>query len=319
MKEFLIGKEASNQRADKFVRKFLSDAPLSFIYKVFRKKDVKVNHHWIPAEYILQEGDVLQIYITEEQLQSFQKSAPITPKPFPYPIIYEDENILIVQKPKGILVHGDETEKRKTLTNDVLNYLYGKGEYDPRKQVGFTPAPAHRLDRNTSGLVIFGKNIPTLQTLYDVFKNHEEMDKKYYALVVGTVTKDGDIRLPLSKNEKTGLVRVDSNGKSAWTEYHVVKKWKEYTLLSISLHTGRTHQIRVHLSAIGHPIVGDSKYGNFAVNKSFAEKYHYENQFLHAYSISFFDMPEPLNYLSGKEFHATLPKKEKEILEALSC
>ncbi|MCF0117197.1 MAG: RluA family pseudouridine synthase, partial [Bacilli bacterium] len=180
MVEVKVSLKEENQRIDKYVRKFLNEAPLSFIYKLFRKKDVKVNGHWVKENYIIQENDLVQIYVKDEQLVEFNKPRELEKANLKYQIVYEDENILIVNKPRGLLVHGDSSEKRLTLSNEVLNYLYFKGEYNPRDDHGFVPGPAHRLDRNTSGLVVFGKNLPALQSLEELFKDKQEIDKVYH-------------------------------------------------------------------------------------------------------------------------------------------
>ena len=176
LKQKITYKDA-NQRIDKYVKKYFSNAPLSFIYKLFRKKDVKINNHWVKENYILKENDEISIYVTSSQMEDFIVNQELKKKEFPYQIVYEDKNVLIVNKPRGILVHGDINEKEKTLTNDVLNYLYLKDEYNPRIDIGFTPGTAHRLDRNTAGLVIFGKNITALQILQDLFKDKKENEK----------------------------------------------------------------------------------------------------------------------------------------------
>ena len=320
MKEIVISKENAGQRVDKFVRKFLNDAPLSLLYKTFRKKDVKVNGHWVDIQYILKENDCLRIYLSDEIIAEYSHPKVVETLPFTHPILYEDENILAVLKPSGLLVHGDETEKRITLANQVLSYLMQKGEYQPTIQHGFIPAPAHRLDRNTSGIVLFGKNLPSLQALFDLFKTKDQITKKYIALVVGNVEKDGEIKAPLIKDEKEGKVRIGSlkeGAKEAYTKYHVLKKYKNYTLLEIEIRTGRTHQIRVHMASIGHPVAGDPKYGHFKQNREFKEKYHYDSQFLHAYSITFHKIEGPLSYLSYRTIEAPLCEKEEKILQHL--
>lgn len=310
----------SNQRVDKYVRKLLNDAPLSFIYKVFRKKDVKIDGKWVDIDYILKPGDHIRIYVTDDQVAEFNKPKEYTNFKFTHEIIYEDQNILIVNKPKGLLVHGDEGEKKNTLANQVISYLIGKGEYNPRIDKGFTPAPAHRLDRNTSGLVVFGKNLPALQILLDLFKDKEQIEKHYYALVVGNVQNKGEVNAPLLKDEKTGVVKVASlkdGAKSALTQYEVVRRFKGYSLLDVNLITGRTHQIRVHMSYIGYPLVGDTKYGDFKVNKIFKDKYRYDSQFLHAYYLKFKNIPGILGYLSGKSFSSEMGERENDILRNL--
>ncbi len=311
----------SNQRIDKYIRKYLNEAPLSFIYKLFRKKDVKVNSHWVKQDYIIKENDVITIYVTDDQLKDFSKPKELKKTQLKYEIIYEDENILIINKPRGLLVHGDKNEKRLTLSNEVLNYLYFKNEYNPHLNHGFVPGPAHRLDRNTSGIVVFGKNLSSLQELEELFKNKDQIKKVYQCLVVGKVTSSQEINLPLIKDSNTRIVKVGkiSNGaKNALTIISPYKVYSEFSLINAELITGRTHQIRVHLSSIGHPIVGDSKYGDFAINKQFKEKYNFENQFLHAYLLEFLKLKGHLSYLSGRKFFASMPQEEIDILDKLS-
>ena len=306
----------SNQRVDKYVKKYLNEAPLSFIYKLFRKKDVKINKHWVKENYILQEGDELSIYVTDQQLEEFNKPKEIKKVNLNHPIVYEDDNILIIDKPRGLLVHGDENEKVVTLANEVINYLYFKGEYNPNDK-GFTPSPAHRLDRNTSGLVVFAKNLVSLQELEELFKNKDNISKEYLALVKGKVDHKLEIDSPLLKDEKTGTVRISKYGKSALTYVEKVKFYGDFTLVKVQILTGRTHQIRVHLSSLGYPIVGDSKYGNFKLNKMFKDLYGFENQFLHAYKLTFKNIDGHLSYLSNKSFTSKLPEKEEKLLKQL--
>ena len=318
MKKIVISSKEANQRIDKYVKKFLNEAPLSFIYKLFRKKDVKINGHWVKENYILNEGEELSIYVTDAQIEEFNKPKEIEKVSLNHEIVYEDENILIVNKPRGLLVHGDEGEKKLTLSNEVINYLYFKGEYDPKNDHGFTPGPAHRLDRNTSGLVVFGKNLVSLQELEDLFKEKEEISKDYKALVVGKFEGERHISAPLLKDEKTGLVRISKSGKNAETIVKFAGKYGDFTLVNVQILTGRTHQIRDHLASIGNPVVGDSKYGDFKVNKEIKEKYKFENQFLTAYKLSFKEIKGHLSYLSGKSFEVKLPQEEEKLLSKLS-
>ena len=319
MKEIIIKKEVANQRVDKFVRKYLNDAPLSFIYKLFRKKDVKINKHWVKEDYIIQEGELLQIYVTDEQLEEFNKPKKIENIKADISIVYEDKNILIVNKPKGLLIHGDESEKRITLTNKVLSYLHQKGEYTGKVE-DFVPGPVHRLDRNTSGLVIYAKNLFSSQILMNELKTHENIEKYYLALVDGEINEGGTINAPLQKNSDSGLVKVGSlktGAKEAITKYMPLYNSNKYTLVKVQLITGRTHQIRVHFSYINHPLLGDGKYGNFEKNKVFNRLFGYNNQFLHAYELHFNNMPGELKYLSNRTFKAPLPKLEKKILSTI--
>lgn len=307
----------AHQRVDKYLRKYLSQAPLSFIYKLFRKKDVKINGHWVKENYVLNEGEELVVYVTDEQLEEFNQPRKVEKVSLNHPIIYEDENILVINKPRGLLVHGDKDEQRVTLANEVLNYLYFKGEYDPKENQAFRPAPAHRLDRNTSGLVLFAKNLESLQILEDLFKDKEEIDKIYLALVKGHLDEVMMIDAPLLKDEKTGLVKISKQGKSALTRVEPYKYYDDLSLVKVQIFTGRTHQIRVHLASKGFPVVGDSKYGDFQLNKEFKDLYKFDNQFLHAYQIRFKNIKGKLSYLSNKTLTAPLPKKEEEILAKL--
>jgi 23S rRNA pseudouridine955/2504/2580 synthase len=319
MIEIAIDKLTSGQKAEKFVRKYLSEAPLGYIYKAFRKKDIKVNGHWIHKDYVLREGEILRIYVTPQQLEDFKKPREATKRPFPFPILYEDANVLIVDKPSGILVYGDATEKRNTLAKKVLDYLYFKGEFDPENPA-FVPSPAHRLDRNTSGIVVFGKTAQGLSALTDLFKDRKELEKGYTALVIGKLTGEGEVSAPLRKNEESGLVSicpVEQGGKSALTKYKVIENFAFASLVELVLVTGRTHQIRVHMASIKHPLVGDGKYGDFEANKLYKTKFGYDHQFLHASRISFGKLSGVLASLSGKTFVSPLPEEEAAIIASL--
>lgn len=322
MKEFLITKENANQRADKFIKKYLNEAPLSFIYKTFRKKDIKVNNKWIKENYILKEGDVLKVYISDEKIAEFNKPIDISEikTKANLDIVYEDENILIINKRKGILIHGDINEKRRTLSNEVLTYLYQKGEFKNDGK-SFIPSPVHRLDRNTSGLVIFAKNLFSSQAMLELLKDHENILKTYLVLSFNKAKQEeGMIDLPLIKDEKNGFVKVgsiDSGAKSAKTLFKVIDENESYTLFKASLITGRTHQLRVHFASICCPIVGDEKYGDFSKNKAFEKEFNYRTQFLIAYKISFKEVTGELSYLSNKTFKANISEKELKILKEL--
>lgn len=318
MKEITITKVNHGQRADKFLRKYLSDAPLSFIYKLFRIKDIKVNGKRINKEYILQENDLMQIYVTDKQLEEFNKPRLVVKTNIDLDIIYEDDNIIIINKPSGILVHGDINEKRITLTNIVLNYLKEKDEFNENNT--FVPSPCHRLDRNTSGLIVFAKNIEALHILEELFKTKENIKKKYITLVDGLLYGSNKIDAPLYKDEEKNMVyvrNIKNGGKNALTLYEVKETFDNCTLLNVDLITGRTHQIRVHMAHIGHPIIGDGKYGNININRKFEGKYHYHHQFLHAETLTFINVTGILSYLSDQSFIAPLPEKENKILKII--
>ena len=305
MREFVINNSENGLTLEKYIFKVLKTAPMSFIYKLFRKKDIKVNGYHQDKKYRLATDDVVAIYITDQQFDEFLKEKELQPNTkIKDWIVYEDDNVLFVNKPKGLLVQKSNPHD-ESLDEYVIEYLMATNQYDPNKEKGFVPGPAHRLDRNTSGLVVFGKNHDSLALLFDLFKNHDLINKHYLALVVGQVEKDKDlIDAPLKKDEENNTVKVAKNGKTAKTVYKLLKKYNDYSLLDVTLLTGRTHQIRVHMAYIKHPIVGDNKYGDFEANRIFKQKYAFSSQFLHAYKIGFGDLPMPLTNLSRKEFVA---------------
>lgn len=321
MKQITITAQNANQRADKFIRKWLKEAPLSFIYRVFRKKDVKVNGKRITIQYILQPGDIMEVYVTDKQLLDFTVHRRYQKKPLNLPILYEDDHCMLIHKPKGLLVQGEDDTRQHTLTEMVIEHLYFHDLFNPDAP-GFTPAPGHRLDRNTSGLVLYGKTIEGLQSLHRLFKEREDLNKQYLALVVGKLTGKGKIDLPLIKDETNKMVYVAHppiKGLSAITEYEVIAHYGDFTLVKIQLITGRTHQIRVHMQAINHPVAGDRKYGDFHANRWLKDQFRYEHQFLHASELSFSKLEGVLSGLSGKTFTLKLDAQEEELLIKLKA
>ena len=313
MRKLIVKKAEQGQRIDKYIRKYLNNAPLSFIYKLFRKKDIKVNNKRVDINYIISENDEICIYANEDTLNEFNTKKIVINSHNKLDIIYEDNNLLIINKDPGVLVHeGEENIKVNTLNNDILSYLKSKGEYDESDL--FTPSCVHRLDRNTSGLIIAAKNLETSKELLELFKDKENLTKEYIALVKGKTDKKGTIDAPLLKNEKDKFVKVDKNGLTALTEYTTLFSNSKYSLLKVKILTGRTHQIRVHTNYIGHPIINDDKYGDFSLNKEFSQKYKYKYQLLHSYQMSFNNIKGALSYLNNKTFTAPLKENQKVIL-----
>ena len=223
-------------------------------------------------------------------------------------IIYEDENLVVINKPRGLLLQQDGDTSHLSLDNLVSKYL------------NKIAMPVHRLDKDTSGICVFAKNKRAADEMSKVFNDHSQIEKHYLTLAAGNITEDGVVDAPLRKSferKKMVVAPIKSGAKPAITKYHPLKIFKDYTLLDVELLTGRTHQIRAHMSYIRHHVVGDTKYGDYKVNNIFKREFGFENQFLHAYKIKFLDIKGSLNYLKIKEFSCNLPPELEEKLKKL--
>lgn len=318
MVKITVEKNEDNQRLDRFLRKYMKSAPLSLIYKLIRK-DVKVNGKRAREDYVLAGGDEIVIYMSPEELDGYRVRKEAVRSRRQFKITYEDENILAAEKPFGLLTHGDRTEKKNHLANQVLSYLMEKGEYDPRTERTFTPAPANRLDRNTTGLVLFGKNGEALRELNRMIREKGYVSKYYITIAKGNVRGPLILRDRMEKDSAANIVRVkdegEEGGKLMETIARPLANVPGYTLLEVELITGRTHQIRAHLAKAGHPIIGDAKYGNPQVNRMIEKKYGLSTQFLHAYRLYFESGSGILGYLAGTEIRSELPENLKKIKE----
>lgn len=303
MKEFIINSNDAGQRLDKFLLKAVRKLPKALMYKYIRIKRIKVNGKRCEISTKLIEGDAVSLYINDE---FFEENADrdFLCVPDTLTVIYEDENILLVDKKCGLVVHEDDENTVDTLINRIKHYLYNKGEYDPEKEASFSPSLCNRIDRNTGGIVICAKNAESLRILNQKIKDRE-LQKLYLCITVGIPPKSEDTMTAyLEKDESRKQVFVSDkktpSNKTIITSYRVLKTKGNLALLEVDLLTGRTHQIRAHMAYIGCPLLGDGKYGINKVNK----EYNMRSQALYSYKLTFSFETDGgiLNYLNQKSF-----------------
>ncbi|MBR5111925.1 MAG: RluA family pseudouridine synthase [Clostridia bacterium] len=316
MKQFTVGKNDAGQRLDKFITKAVPALPQSLMYKEIRRKYIKINGMRAQISDKLAEGDVVTLYVKDEFFVPVRERFDFLTASKKLDIVYEDENLMLLNKSVGVLSHPDNNEYNDTLISRVQRYLYEKGEYDPRDENSFTPALVNRIDRNTGGIVIAAKNAESLRILNQKLKNREI--HKYYLCVVHGILKkkSGVLEAWMIKDENKNKAEVfDSEvpgGKLMKTKYSVVAEKNDLSLVEVELLTGRTHQIRAQFAHIGHPLLGDGKYGTNALNK----KYGYKKQFLYSQKLKFDFESEAgiLEYLDGREFETEEVWFKKEFL-----
>ena len=305
MRELVVKKNDANQRLDKFLLKKFKTMPKKMAYMYIRKKCVKVNGKKATPEVMLKENDLLTFYIKDEFFDNIQEeNYEFLKAPKNLKIIYEDENIILLDKKPGVIVHQDKSYHFDCLLLRLQHYLYDNGEYNPKEENCFAPALVNRIDRNTGGIVIGAKNAESLRILNQKMKDRE-LHKFYLCLLINRPKKDNAILSDyLIKNEKTNKVTVLRNekqgAKKILTKYSVLETNNNLTLCEVELLTGRTHQIRAHMSSIGCPILGDNKYGNKKLN----QKYSLSKQCLYSYKLAFDFTTDSgiLSYLDKKEF-----------------
>ena len=304
MKSFTVTKNDASKRLDKFITQNCPTLPSSLMFKYIRTKRIKVNGKRAEISTRLNPGDTVEAYINDEFFVSKQPKYDFLSAPARLDIVYEDENILLADKKQGLLVHPDKNEYNDTLIARIQHYLYDKGEYDPEAENSFRPALANRIDRNTGGIVIAAKNAEALKILCDKIK-YREIEKKYLAVIHDTPKKKTALLEGfLEKNEDKNKVylknRKTDDSLTIKTKYTLLESKNELSLIEVELLTGRTHQIRAHMASIGHPLLGDGKYGKLAADKRLG----FDKQALYSYSLKFDFKTDAgtLNYLCGKRF-----------------
>lgn len=315
MIELQVSPDAAGQRLDKYVRKALKDVPLSHVYKLLRTRQVRVNGARGKAEQLLVEGDKVVIRGDADKLLAAPPPASAGGRiAVTFRVLHEDEYLLAVDKPAGLAAHPGTGIEGATMVEMARAYLKVPADVPSQE---FKPSPAHRLDRETSGVILVAKTRKTMVRLTEIFTSGEAVSKSYLALAKGKMSRDvGTIDLPLSEHEQTGRSKEQRgvNFQEALTRWKVLASMKEATLLQVAIETGRTHQIRRHLEAAGHPVAGDKRYGDFPFNRIARARWGLKRMFLHAWKLS---LPHPI---TGAKLAlvAPLPAELVEVLHRLN-
>lgn len=300
MKEFIIQKNEENQRFDKYLKKLLPNATTSFLYKMMRKKNIVINKKKVEGNEKLKAGDVVSIFLSDETFEKFHVNLEELKKEYDslksltlkgLKIIYEDDEMIVADKPYNMLSQ-KASDKDLSANEYLLGYMINKGSLSFEEYQTFRPSVVNRLDRNTTGLLLFGKTLNALQQLGEGIRERS-IEKYYRAVVAGELKEELELKGYLLKDEKTNKVSYHKEQVegSDYIETGVmpISSKNGLTLVEIQLVTGKTHQIRLHLSTIGHPILGDMKYGNEKINKKYYESHKVNHQLLHAYRLEFPD------------------------------
>ena len=318
MKEFQIRDNEAGQRFDKYLSKLLRNAPKSFFYKMLRKKNITLNGKKATGNEKLEAGDQVKLFLSDETFDKFSQQDKAARAVTTLDVLYEDADVLLINKPAGMLSQPDDT-KEPSMVEYVIGYLLEKGELTEEELWTFRPSVCNRLDKNTSGIIAAGKSLVGLQELSELFHDRT-VHKEYLCIVKGVLHEKKHIKGYLYKDTKQNKVAIykqkQTEAQPIETVYEPLEDNGEVTLLKVGLITGRTHQIRAHLASEGHPLAGDTKYGQDAFNRRYREKYQLKHQLLHAFRLSFPDgMEGRLSDLSGKCFRAPLPAQFERIIK----
>lgn len=329
MQEIVVTDREEGQRLVHFLERYLDKAPKSFFYKMLRKKNIVLNEKKADGKERLKAEDRIRLYLSDQTIKDFRTSGEenraclkksMFPKEFRrISVVYEDENILLVNKPAGVL-----SQKAKPEDVSLVEWIHGHLEKETGEQNVFRAGICNRLDRNTTGIVASGKTVRALQYLNRLFKERA-VNKYYLCLTEGRVTKKEKLSGYLKKSEKenkvTVLERKTADAVKIETEYEPLEyfAWqgRSYTLLMVHLITGKSHQIRAHLAWLGHPVVGDVKYGDRKLAQFFKKESGIRSQFLHAWKLVFLSPPYLPERYHGKEWTAPLPEEFEKVLAVM--
>ncbi len=321
MKEIKIGDNEAGQRLDKFLLKYLNKAGKGFIFKMLRKKNITLNGHKADGSERLEKEDILRLFLSDDTIASFQESVNLNEfKGIRPSVVFENKDILALNKPAGLLSQGDKSGK-ESCREFLIDYMLKKGEINEADLTMFRPSPCNRLDRNTSGLILCGKSLKGEQYLSSIIRDRS-IEKYYLTLVLGDVQSSEENIAYGMKDNRENHLHVSLVPKQGYdrivTGWQCLEVRNGISLLKVHLITGKPHQIRAHLASLGHPVLGDIKYGSEA-SKKISSRLGIKRQMLHAYALHFPSRQDSdlSSRMAGKELIAPLPQDMKKIIEKI--